>query len=523
MTRADVTVERARIRGATPDSRAHLDAALARVSPAAIGVPPGALLLVRRLRMRERLGPGARGDAFVTDLHEMLRRRAAAAGRSGDGDLLFHDDADLAAAVIASWLTGAAAQDRGWWRIVTAGAEPPSWWRRVVLSNPRLLPRVVAALARAGLAQAWASRIDDAELGQATRMLASAHGVTFAPPLPEVSLPRHPSPPLSRTGQAAQAAVHTLIPEADTPTLTVAARAWLTLALVLDRRPGMIAAAGFPSALAAVAAGEPARMQPLPASPTRSPAAKRPTPAYPRALPITPSSKPHVAPLAAPASPPAAHAPAVEPAGPAEIAIETDYGGLFFILNALLAMNLYGDFTRPGVAKPGIAPFDLLALLGRRWFGARFASDPIHGLLATLGGRPLNEPAARGFAPPPWRVPDVWLAPWPQAKPTDGWHPAGFPLDHGAAPRTLPRRPAGRWIASLALYLEARLARALDARPRVAVRATCRHHARATLDGERLTVAFALADHPLALRLAGLDRDPGYISAARRDIAFVFA
>jgi len=35
-------------------------------------------------------------------------------------------------------------------------------------------------------------------------------------------------------------------------------------------------------------------------------------------------------------------------------------------------------------------------------------------------------------------------------------------------------------------------------------------------------VTFPLADHPVAIRLAGLDRDPGFIPAAGRSVAFHF-
>jgi len=36
----------------------------------------------------------------------------------------------------------------------------------------------------------------------------------------------------------------------------------------------------------------------------------------------------------------------------------------------------------------------------------------------------------------------------------------------------------------------------------------------------RLDLHFSLAGHPLEIRLAGLDRDPGWVPAAGRTIAF---
>ena len=43
-----------------------------------------------------------------------------------------------------------------------------------------------------------------------------------------------------------------------------------------------------------------------------------------------------------------------------------------------------------------------------------------------------------------------------------------------------------------------------------------------TVDPERVDLEFALNQLPLAVRLAGLDRDPGWIPAAGRSIRFHF-
>jgi hypothetical protein len=45
---------------------------------------------------------------------------------------------------------------------------------------------------------------------------------------------------------------------------------------------------------------------------------------------------------------------------------------------------------------------------------------------------------------------------------------------------------------------------------------------RVVLSPTRLDVSFDLATHPLAIRAAGLDRDPGWIPAAGRSVAFHF-
>ncbi|MGO4778520.1 hypothetical protein AB4084_23945, partial [Lysobacter sp. 2RAB21] len=51
----------------------------------------------------------------------------------------------------------------------------------------------------------------------------------------------------------------------------------------------------------------------------------------------------------------------------------------------------------------------------------------------------------------------------------------------------------------------------------------CRHRARVRRGPTSIDVHLSLADLPLALRCAGLDRDPGWIPAAGHGIRFHFA
>ena len=519
---AELTVERARVHRATPDSRAHLDAALLRVSPAAVGVPPGALLVVRRLASRARLGSGSRADLFAAELQDTLRDRLARARSpetaGSNDDMLVRDEAELAAAVIAAWLDGVPVEARAWQRIVTSGETAPSWWRRAVLPDARLLPRVVAALARQDKGVAWIARLDPAEIGQAVRLLAAAHGCE--PVSPAVAGSAAPALQAARRqgGRKAVAAALAIVPELGFATLPGPARVLLALALALHRRPSVVRTPAFARALAAIASDPPH-------------AVRRAVADEAEGLPATPAASLSTTPVAATPPPESAtieriaseeRKPTARIASPLTgLIVETRFGGIAFVLNALIAMQLYGDFTRPLAVPEAPSPFDLLALLGRRWFGARFRRDPIDALLAELAGREPAEPIR--FEPPLWRVPDAWLSPWPVKAAASGWHPAGFPVDQASFDRRLPRRPRERWIASLALYLEARLALALDIPLRAALRLTCSQNASVTCESDRVTLAFALATHPLALRTAGLDRDPGYLPAARRDVRFVFA
>ncbi|MFQ6310687.1 hypothetical protein [Lysobacter capsici] len=246
--------------------------------------------------------------------------------------------------------------------------------------------------------------------------------------------------------------------------------------------------------------------------------------------------------------------------------IDTDFGGLLYLLNVALALELYGDFTSP--LTPGIAlsPWDWLAMIGRVWFGDSFRTDPLDALLAELAGRGADRRPGADFDPGrDTSVPDAWLRPWGEtdrlgyradASRLCVWHPQGFvvfdqPRDRELSPAaqaanlcatrehlrgatlhriarspsaTGSRRPAQRWLDRLLPYLRARIARALglDAHDADLPAQVCHHHARLRCDLTHIDVYLSLASLPLSLRIAGLDRDPGWIPAAGRNIRFHF-
>jgi hypothetical protein len=155
--------------------------------------------------------------------------------------------------------------------------------------------------------------------------------------------------------------------------------------------------------------------------------------------------------------------------------VRTQFGGIFYLLNAALALKLYADFTSPRGANLSISPWSWLALIGREWFGREFVRDPVWRLLAGLAGRKRHSL----------------------------------------------RRP--RRLNAQIESLLARLVLALGEERSADIPAlVCRHPAEIAATASRVEVHLALADLPLALRVAGLDRDPGWIPAAGRSIAFHF-
>ncbi len=258
-------------------------------------------------------------------------------------------------------------------------------------------------------------------------------------------------------------------------------------------------------------------------------------------------------------APPAPHEPALVDTGDLALEVQTELGGLFYLLNLALALELYGDFTAPLEPGIGLNPWEFVDLLGT-WLLGRRSDDPIWGLLASLAGRDHDEARGRGFRPPPaWRVPPKWLEPF-EHHGTWCWsaaagvlrivHPAGFAVT--AVPRTTaapeaqlrrelrrlrplmpvaartsltrePSRPLARWIARLGGYADARLrvALALGAHTRVGP-VLLEHRARVLVSPSHVDVVLKLAELPLEVRIAGLDRNPGWIPAAGRHVALHF-
>jgi hypothetical protein len=161
--------------------------------------------------------------------------------------------------------------------------------------------------------------------------------------------------------------------------------------------------------------------------------------------------------------------------------VETAFGGIFYLLNAWIAMGLYGDFTAPRAANLAVSPWNLLALVGRAWFGEAFVLDPVWKALADLAVRAPEEDPGRDFDMP------------------------------------------ARWLDRHLETLNARLQLALGEEQSSEIPAiVCRHHALIELTASCVHVHLALCHLPLDVRIAGLDRDPGWIPAAGRAVYFHF-
>lgn len=218
--------------------------------------------------------------------------------------------------------------------------------------------------------------------------------------------------------------------------------------------------------------------------------------------------------------------------------ISTRFGGLFFLINIFLALRLYPDFSAPLGRRLAPSPFWLLAQLGLHFFGGAFRRDPLFVLLKRHGHY--------GRLPENWKVQTEWLAREQQKgvlRPAfDGqtvfqWDTRGFVYSAQKAKhysrkavasrsvsamptvRKLPTDSDDRWVACLATFIRFRMARAASGLDISALRIV----AKFDLADDRLNLDFALADLPLSIRMAGLDRNPGWLPSEGRSIMFNFS
>lgn len=173
--------------------------------------------------------------------------------------------------------------------------------------------------------------------------------------------------------------------------------------------------------------------------------------------------------------------------------IDTRLGGLFYLFN--LALHL---------SPLPLGPWDFVASAGRRLLLLRpvpwapIDDDPIWQLLDGLRG-PTTDLGFDG-----WTVPDEWttLAPYGGLR--------------------VPERPElDAWLDCVVPFVEHRLRLAVGPVDDVAA-FVLRHEARVHASETELDVVLSLSDLPVDIRLAGLDRDPGWVPSAGRKIAFHF-
>ena len=291
---AAIGVLRVRSSASEPAStRLCLERQLGGVDPTPPGLPPSALLIVRRLAdpLPGHLGGEPRRPvappAWSAALRERLADVAASAERPSSGRLsaaaeavLFADAAELAACLVLELARGVARQHWWWQRVAivlpslglpAVGAVNDMEPARVLVSFARDMPAVFARLVDWKAAAEIASAMDKGQTRRLLEALARAHGLDArvigrgpttedsarldwpatrdSSPAPGAARPQEATPPTSRDLGPAVASGEPWLPwlPADTAaqSLSAAQRCLVGLALMLHQAPAAARAASF--------------------------------------------------------------------------------------------------------------------------------------------------------------------------------------------------------------------------------------------------------------------------------------
>lgn len=224
--------------------------------------------------------------------------------------------------------------------------------------------------------------------------------------------------------------------------------------------------------------------------------------------------------------------------------LSTRLGGIFYLLNVGIYLELYSDLSQPETVPFALNIWNFVALISRKFLGDRHQDDPVWRFLAHLADREeTDEPDHDFIASENWQMPIKWLDSIPDTgiwtiDEHDGrlqvWHPMGFcVLDSGdmsleqclnlyaIADYQSRNQPRRTYLQYLTDYIQVRLQLALDDPADLAERLLI-HDARIYVTDTHLDVVMSLEALPIDIRLAGLDRDPGWIPSAGKTTRFHF-
>lgn len=547
------SIQHLRLRGQPPAGARQLYDWLVRSDIEPPALPSAAILLVRQLQARGNWAGRQPHMDWSMATRNVLDRLLQAAARPASGSVpanvpavLFADQAELLACLCRDWLAGQIGL--WWWRsLFPAGIDGarllgllaqhspllPAVLRRLHYS--RLATALLLALPPQAPAQLWSALLHDFALPDWPAALPVAAAVALIDEVAPVSLPPAPWQPFLPVADGLSPAAEMLLGVAlqlaidasgvHKPGFAMALAAWWQAQAVTP--PAIVAAAAtvvasplpasgatvvLPDRVAGAAADLPEMTEPAhgvaadPAILAQSLTLAAAGSAAPllAQLAVTPDTYSSAEPDAVAAEPAGAGALAAILAPAPASRVGSDFGGLFYLVNLALSLQLYGDFSQP--RRPGIALplWDWLALVGERLLGRALRDDDVWPLLAQLAGRsPGSEPGSGFAAPIDWQLPPDWRD-WLDSEP-----PAAF-------------GSLAQWLDWLTPLLLARLAFALDCPQQEVGALLCRQRAQLEVSEGRLDIHLRLDELQIEIRIAGLDRDPGWIPAAGCGLRFHF-
>ena len=563
------TIRTVRLRKSSGDNEARSRQMIAMLQQADIGtgvVAPQAVLCIRRVnapRLRQLRSGGILRPSveWESATREALARLAASAVRPARGPVslgaeavLFADRAELLACLARDWCDGVVAAC-WWWRALFPTTDAAATVVRAWRETPEQMPAACQVLATWNRLTPFVRRLAPADVASLTHAVARAFGLdAVVRVLAMRGTPRSSSGTaidhesgIAATAPAAVLDAH--VPEFVATSLAPEQRVLAMVNLLLHRAPSDAARMLSADTVASILKGEPQRELPIVAAPVTEPIVAAPVTemsgeerGWPSTTQTTvaPGREAHAsadiemfaAPArevtegVAPIEPPPEAATTSSPSDvgafdgsgssadlalphrtprPVEAIVETAFGGAFYLINVGIALGLYGDFTMPLSPGLDLPIWDFIALVTTRLVadeGERLAADPLLPFLGQLAGRaPSEAPGAHRVPPRSWTLPAEWH----------------IGLDEPGDAETYER-----WADWLAPRIAARLARALRVEKQVAGHLLIRCGARVSLSPSHLDVAFALDDLPIEVRIAGLDRDPGFVPAAALTVGFSY-
>ena len=524
--------------GAAPDLlalRRRLEHAIETASLRPRGLSSHAILCVRTLRMA---GSSLHSIAWPARLAQRMEHVAGHAVRpfldvvpANAEAVVFHDEPELLACLVRDARSGNG--DAWWWRSLFGDAAHDSLVHRTLLASPTLVPATIARLAECGIAEDMVRALSLAFCERLSAAVRSVFGLECAmASRAEVttgsagSSARRTRGARARDVAALDAALSDVGHVIAHAALEPEQRDLLVLALVLVRAPWLARAYALRPLVERWLAERAVQDAPNMGAYEPTTAAAPPTPAQPldsggpramstplvEAVTVTPEhlsllpafgfathrSRAELASADASVRP-AASAPSRDPAAAGHAntlvapstgaqhrsatAVWSEYAGVLYLVNVALHLELYADFANPSRHELSLPLGDFLSLVSAHVCGSGVRVDPLWGMLAALAGRELSEEPGCDFAP----------------------------------------HVLSRWIRALANRMATRTARALGMSPASSLAFLCVQHGRIAMTDTRIDAYFPLATHALDIRIAGLDRDPGWVPAAGRVIEFHYA
>ena len=546
----DSTILRLRVKGSDLDPlalRGRLENLLNDVSLEP-RLPPSATLFIRKiddplpgsiqLDNPHARAPQAWRHAFQTRFDRLVTSAARPArGFVSDSaeSVVFYDYAELLACLTADWCRGVATS-RWWWQALLKRGDVSWMVRKMWREKIEYVPAALEYLVRKDAVVEFVSRLSDDEVREIFARVVRTFAVTR---IAQIKAADFFSAVAAREvsevaqGRRSEMPWRAVAPESDTPRLRPAQQLFVGIVLMVQRAPVRVRTLSFARAveqwLAETIVEAPRAQDIVIHEVTETKSFNSPDiltpiredPIYADEPDLKPDPKPEGSVSSAVkianavfkyepevevaiSEPPPPQAPtvAVEPESSVDVVVETDtpevfvspaatldtitieteLGGLFYLINLAIFLEIYSDFTSP-VEKfhDDLSIWEFVRIVGREINQDRDLEDPIWtGLqdLQDLHDNPENP-----------ENPEILSKP--------------------------------AWLADLLPHIKARLILALGLDDEASVAdILLHHHARVIITPTHIDAFFSLSDHPIEIRLSGLDRNPGWVPAAGRFIAF---